>query len=218
MVLRTITGIFNFMVVMLMIILAFGTLLYLAQVNRIYEGATEDDLVFAYNPGDYLFYQSIINQYFLVLGDFENMNLNDDNILKEGLVTIGFLGATFLIQITILNMLIAIMGDTFNQHVNEQDVQSKQQKLLLLSVYIDLVEFYTNRCKKCIKKKNPLFVIVVTLDIDDDADDDIADANELQAVKRTVEQKFVSLNNSINKKIKSLQQLGTDTRSRMSLL
>ena len=68
------------------------------------------------------------------------------------------------------------------------------------------------------RRKNPLFVIVVTLDIDDDADDDIADANELQAVKRTVEQKFVSLNNSINKKIKSLQQLGTDTRSRMSLL
>ena len=133
------------------------------------------------------------------------MNLNDSNILREGLVTIGFLGATFLVQITILNMLIAIMGDTFNQHVNEQDVQSKQQKLLLLSVYIDLVEFYLNRCKKCIKKKNPLFVIVVTLDIDDDADDDIADANELQAVKRTVEQKFVSLNNSINKKIKSLQ-------------
>ena len=61
MVLRTISGIFNFMVVMLMIILAFGTLLYLAQVNRIYEGATEDDLVFAYNPGDYLFYQSIVN-------------------------------------------------------------------------------------------------------------------------------------------------------------
>ena len=49
------------MIVMLMIIFAFGTLLYLAQLNRIYEGATEEELVYAYDPGDYLFYQSIVN-------------------------------------------------------------------------------------------------------------------------------------------------------------
>ena len=79
------------------------------------------------------------------------MNLDDENRVAEGLVTVSFFLATFLIQITILNMLIAIMGDEFSKHVAEQDVQSKQQKLLLLSVYIDLVEFYLKRCKKCLK-------------------------------------------------------------------
>lgn len=55
-VLRTIAAIFNFIIVMLMIMFAFSTLMYLANLNRIYRGATEDDLLFAYNPGDYLFY------------------------------------------------------------------------------------------------------------------------------------------------------------------
>ena len=81
---------------MLMIIFAFGTLLYLAQLNRIYEGATDDDLVFAYNPGDYLFYQSMVNQYWLALGDYK-MNLDDENRVAEGLVTVSFFLATFLI-------------------------------------------------------------------------------------------------------------------------
>ena len=68
------------MVVMLMIMLSFGTALYLLQVNRIYEGAASgEDLIYRYNPGDYLFYSSILNQYFVVLGDFEGMNLNEAN-------------------------------------------------------------------------------------------------------------------------------------------
>ena len=81
-------------------------------------------------------------------------------------------------------------------------MKSKQQKLLLLSEYIDLVEFYLKRCCKCRKKQNPEFVVVVTtrLDEEDDSDGD-DDENGLQQIKRTVEQKFRNLETLINKKM-----------------
>ena len=113
-ILRTINAIFSFMVLMLMIMFGFGTAFYILQLNRIYKGDTEDDLVFSYRPGDYLFYSAFINQYFIVLGDFEGMQLNDENTAGELFVTVFFVMTTFLSQITILNMLIAIMGDTFS--------------------------------------------------------------------------------------------------------
>ena len=84
-------------------------------------------------------------------------------------------------------MLIAIMGDEFSKHVAEQDVQSKQQKLLLLSVYIDLVEFYLKRCKKCLKKAKPLFVIVVTR-VEDEGDEQIT--YDLKKKKQTGDKAF----------------------------
>lgn len=61
-----------------------------------------------------LYYSSFINQYFIVLGDFSGMNLNDSTS-EEGeiLTTICFSATAFLSQITILNMLVAIMGETF---------------------------------------------------------------------------------------------------------
>ena len=64
--------------------------------------------------------------YYMVLGDFGDINLlrsykNFDNgeaswiFIENFLSVIYFLGATFITQITFLNMLIAIMGDTFGR-------------------------------------------------------------------------------------------------------
>ena len=53
------------------------------------------------------------------------MNLDDTERTGEMVVTILFVFTTFLSQITILNMLIAIMADTFTRHTEEQDVKSK---------------------------------------------------------------------------------------------
>ena len=99
-----------------------------------------------------MFYTSMLQQYFTVLGAFEN-NLYDTSSAGEILATSFFFLTTFLSQITILNMLIAIMGDTFSQHSEEQVVQSKRQKLLMLSEYIDIVEFYQVKAFPCLVKK-----------------------------------------------------------------
>ena len=125
-ILRTIGDIFNFLVLMLTIMAGFGTAFYILQCNRIYRGVSDEDLLFKYQPGDSLIYSAFLNQYFIVLGDFDGMELNDGNQAGEFVVTLFFIMATFLSLITILNMLIAIMGHTFGQHMEEQDVKSKQ--------------------------------------------------------------------------------------------
>ena len=56
---------------------------------------------------------AVLNQYFLALGEFSTDNFSDQP--NSGLAWILFVAATFVTQITILNMLIAIMGDTFGR-------------------------------------------------------------------------------------------------------
>lgn len=67
----------------------------------------------------------MFNQYLLILGDFGNFSF--DKLIDEGdmaywneienkLVILYFLLSTFMTQIVILNMLVAIMSTTFNNH------------------------------------------------------------------------------------------------------
>ena len=64
------------------------------------------------------FIDSFLNEYLLSLGEF------DTDAYKEhpnsALCWIFFVAATFLIQITALNMLIALMGDTFDRVIEQR--------------------------------------------------------------------------------------------------
>ena len=76
---------------------------------------------------------------------------------EDWLVTIYFLGTTFVTQVVILNMLIAIMGDTFGRQIEDIEMKSKQQKLNLQAEYAGLVEIYDSIFScwgKCGKKKD----------------------------------------------------------------
>lgn len=118
-----------------------------------------------------MFYTSMLQQYYTVLGAFEN-NLFDTSSVGEILATTFFFLTTFLSQITILNMLIAIMGDTYSHHAEEQVVQSKRQKLRLLSEYIDIVEFYQNKLCPCFKKETRQDFVVVVQSAYDEEDEE----------------------------------------------
>ena len=61
---------------------------------------------------------TIVNQYFLSLGAFSMDNYADHP--KTGLCYIFFIGATFITQVTMLNMIIAIMGDSFEKVTEEK--------------------------------------------------------------------------------------------------
>ena len=50
-----------------------------------------------------------------------------------------FLFATFLIMIVFLNMLIAIMGDTFSQATQEKENNARITKLQIMGDYIKLI-------------------------------------------------------------------------------
>ena len=74
-----------------------------------------------------------MNQYMLALGeyDLENFGLNH----KDPAVWFLFLLSTFFTQIVVLNMIIAIMGDTFNQVSETKKQGMLKEKLALMADY-----------------------------------------------------------------------------------
>ena len=77
-----------------------------------------------------LFGAGMFNQYLLILGEFNNegiRRINEDYensswIRAENYLSIYyFFGQTFITQIVILNMLIAIMVSTFDRHNEDLD-------------------------------------------------------------------------------------------------
>ena len=76
----------------------------------------------------------IFNQYMLSLGEFNDLtNIDAENLTFESyVVMIFFFMATFFTQITMLNMLIAIMGDSFARSMENMKHFGIQTKLEIL--------------------------------------------------------------------------------------
>lgn len=78
------------------------------------------------------FIDTIYNQYLITLGEFPIRNQfmgGDQSTLAIGV----FCAATFFMNITMLNMLIAIMGDVFDELMEQRDVKAISTKLMILS-------------------------------------------------------------------------------------
>ena len=91
----------------------FGFTMYVLQLNV--EEGKEDIITPTFN---HFIIDSIYNQYMIAIGEF-NMDGFDDHPEKL-LCYILFLLSTFFTQITFLNILIAIMGDTFGRVIENK--------------------------------------------------------------------------------------------------
>ena len=78
------------------------------------------------------------NQYELGLGEFKNEKFNDSKY--SILFYILFFFATFFIQIVFLNMLIAIMGDTFDRVTEERFYNARLTKLQIMADYVEFID------------------------------------------------------------------------------
>ena len=81
--------------------------------------------------------------YELGLGEFnlEQFYTPDDKGARTGaLCYIFFVLATILIMIVFLNMLIAIMGDTFANNIQEQDINSCTEQIRIMDEAAPLIE------------------------------------------------------------------------------
>ena len=120
-ILMTFSDIKYFMSVLILFLVMFFLGFMMIQKNRI-----EEPYIFVEQTDSGL--QGLLRMYYMVLGDFGDVTLTR-NLQEEGdgydqtliifentLSVIFFLGATFITQITILNMLIAIMSVTHGQH------------------------------------------------------------------------------------------------------
>lgn len=125
-VIETVVEISQFMKLLCLLILMFSTGVYMLQVNRIENQGSNDDPIFPWVKESKLnlFVEAVLFQYDVLLGDFENAtfrrsyeDLSERMVtavnFENAIVTIYFIGTTFFTQITILNMLIAIMSATF---------------------------------------------------------------------------------------------------------
>ena len=91
------------------------------------------------------------NQYLLSLGDFSTDSFKDHP--EWYLCILFFAVATFFSQIVILNMLIAIMGNTFNMVIERKTEYSMQTKLSLLGQYCQVMRKKDSILSRLIKQK-----------------------------------------------------------------
>ena len=82
------------------------------------------------------FIAALLNQYMLGLGEFDVEDFNGDNAFA---CWIFFCLATFITQITIFNMLIAVMGDTYDRVSEKKDQATLAEKIKILADYVWVV-------------------------------------------------------------------------------
>ena len=169
---ETISDILYFMIIFVAALWMFGNTMYMLQLNK---DSDADDIVTG-TFGHFMI-DSLYNQYLLSLGEFAMDGFDDHP--EMSLVYIFFTLATFFTQVTFLNMLIAIMGDTFGRVIENKANFGLQTKLSIMGDYTAVIDKNNSLKARCCKKKfleeeeldnkNYLFVVKPKSDGDDDA-------------------------------------------------
>lgn len=120
-VIETLNDIRAFIILIIASLMLFGVPMVMLDLNRDDGNLNIEPIFGSWSANMFL------NQYFLALGEFNygNFATHPQGVLCYLL----FLGATFYTQITMLNMLIAIMGDSFARVFENRDVTATKTKL-----------------------------------------------------------------------------------------
>ena len=113
----------------------FGTAFYILNLGRV---GTDESVV--PDVSSIWILDAFINQYELGLGEFQIDSYRESKGHQSFFIYTLFIISTFLIQITFLNMLIAIMGDAFERATEERENNARLTKLKIMGDYIDLID------------------------------------------------------------------------------
>ena len=150
--------------IIFIILVYIGSAMYMLQLNVGF--GDESDII---EPTfDLSIIDATLNQYMLVLGEF-NMD-GFKNHVNNGICYMIFLGSTFITQITFLNMLIAIMGDTFDRVISQRPTYSLKNKLKLMADMKSIINIMSRK-KKEDETKVFLYVIQPVQDEDEVSED-----------------------------------------------
>jgi hypothetical protein len=122
---ETMRDVSSFLILLFTALMMFGVPMIMLNLNRTADNSIVDD------PFGFWGLNMLLNQYLLALGEFNYENFA--NQPQSYLCYIFFVLATFITQIAMLNMLIAIMGDTFERVIENRDVNATKTKLELMS-------------------------------------------------------------------------------------
>ena len=143
---------------------------------------------------------SLFNQYLLSLGEFTMDGFGDHP--EMFLCYCFFLSATFITQITFLNMLIAIMGATFGRVMENKEQYAMQTKLAIMGDYTAVI----NRRKEQIMDADEKFnhYLFVVRPKSGSGEENEAWSGSINLLKKSMERSLVTLQNSINKETSKL--------------
>ena len=127
---KTLVSIQYFMVIMIIIYMMFGTGIYFLSL-----GIPEENEImpsyFSFWPLD-----TFQSQYEHSLGEFQLEAYGEAD--KKRVLMVVFILATFVVMIVFLNMLIAIMGDAFDQATENKENNRKLGMLKIMGDYVNL--------------------------------------------------------------------------------
>ena len=83
-----------------------------------------------------------MHTYLLSLGEFDFENFGDRDDTTNLMLWIEFVFGTFMLQITFMNMLIAIMGDIFSDVVQRKKQYSLTERIMLLNDFRVFLDFF----------------------------------------------------------------------------
>ena len=135
---ETVYDVRYFLILFILILLTFGNAILILSQGR------DDALYKDYFSNSYL--NVILNQYELSLGEFDTENrFRTASEGGDSIAWITFIGATMITQIMFLNMLIAIMGDTFERVTESREQSALVEKIRILSDYVYVVPYETEK-------------------------------------------------------------------------
>ena len=137
------------------------------------------------------------------LGEFHTSNYTEHEFMP--FVWVLFVLATFFTQITMLNMLIAIMGDTFDKVTENKKTFTTRTKLLILGDYTG------NFLKQ--EKKN-MFLFSINIDQEDQEDGFETWEGLIQRLRRFNTKQFDSLQEQLKSQISSMKEQFETTSKR----
>ena len=136
----TIMGVRSFFVILLVWYMTFGTAFYFVNMNAQVENANladDDQASFVPNINPLWVVDAASAMYELSLGEFR---LEDyEKSTNTELLYLLFWVSTFFLMVVFLNMLIANMGDTFEQATNEKDKNARMTEIAKISAYSNLI-------------------------------------------------------------------------------
>ena len=84
---------------------------------------------------EYGFIDTLLHQYLLTFGDFSLDNYATHQNTNAGFNWVYFISTTLFINLVIFNMLIAVMGDTYDKVYENKDKSVLQEKLNVMKDY-----------------------------------------------------------------------------------
>ena len=133
----------------------------------------------------------MINQYLLSLGEFSSDGFNNHS--QWYLCWIFFILATFFTQITMLNMLIAIMGNTFEMVIEKKAIHAMNTKLQIMSDYSNVIGLFDR------DTEHFLFIVKPVIDGDEENEDEDSWEGGLNFLRKSIIKKIDQINeNQIN--------------------